>query len=199
MGTQGSWSPQRLPSPREAVRPGLEAAPSRATIPPSPPARLSPLPSRGCSLVCSEEGNCKLIFISILEENLNSLHGNDPRHPRESIMGFNCSQSWPIRVGPAPGTLSLLPISGALPWVHSALGVSLSLSLLLSLSLWASVSLFLSRCMSLPVSRCPWLWLWPLPTAQGSGRHPSSDEPQGTSACNLSGLRAAASRLGLRG
>lgn len=30
--------------------------------------------SRGCSHMCSEEGNCKLIFISLLEENLNSAH-----------------------------------------------------------------------------------------------------------------------------
>lgn len=45
-----------------------------ATPPPAHLPGLRFLPSRGCSPVCSEEGNCKLIFISILEENLNSPH-----------------------------------------------------------------------------------------------------------------------------
>lgn len=58
---------------------------------PSPAPARAELPSRqGCSHRRSEEGNCKLIFISILEENLNSLHGNNPCHLRESIVGFNC-------------------------------------------------------------------------------------------------------------
>lgn len=53
----------------EAVASGPEAPPPPAHLP-----GLSFLPSRDHSHMCSEEGNCKLIFISILEENLNSLH-----------------------------------------------------------------------------------------------------------------------------
>lgn len=47
MGTQGSWSLQRLPSPREAMRPGLEAALSRATIPPQPTCQVEPSSQQG--------------------------------------------------------------------------------------------------------------------------------------------------------
>lgn len=55
----------------EAVGSGPEGAPRP---PPAHLPGLSFLPSRDRSHMCSEEGNCKLIFISILEENLNSLH-----------------------------------------------------------------------------------------------------------------------------
>lgn len=54
---------------RLCTGPGPKATPPPAHLP-----GLRFLPSRVCSPVCSEEGNCKLIFISILEENLNSPH-----------------------------------------------------------------------------------------------------------------------------
>lgn len=109
--------------------------------------------------MCSEEGNCKLIFISILEENLNSLHGNDPRHPRESITDFNCSQSCPIRAGQPAWPLSP-PASSSLE-----LSISLSLSVLVSDSFILSFPL----CVSSLLSLCVCVLLHSSLQAQGSG------------------------------
>lgn len=104
--------------------------------------------------MCSEEGNCKLIFISILEENLNSLHGNDPRPPRESITGCHCSQPRPIGAGQAQAPHP--PPSLGPPW--GALGSQGALALCVSLSqphcLPWGLSFFLSCYLSLFVSHC---------------------------------------------
>lgn len=99
-GRLSSWG-CTVPSSKTAD-PGSEGHPPTAHLP-----GLTSLPSRGCSHVCSEEGNCKLIFISILGENLNILYWNDPCHPRESIMGCNWSRSWPIRAGQPTRALCL--------------------------------------------------------------------------------------------
>lgn len=103
--------------------------------------------------MCSEEGNCKLIFISILEENLNSLHGNDPRHPRESITGFNCSQSWPIRVGQPAWPLSPSASSSLELYISLSLSVLVSDSFILSFPL--CVSSLLSLCVCVLVALFP--------------------------------------------
>ena len=104
--------------------------------------------------MCSEEGNCKLIFISILEENLNSLHGKDPRPPRESITGCHCSQPRPIGAGQAQAPHP--PPSLGPPW--GALGSQGALALCVSLSqphcLPWGLSFFLSCYLSLFVSHC---------------------------------------------
>jgi len=141
--------------------------------------------------VCSEEGNCKLIFISILEENLNSLHGNDPRPPRESITGFHCSQPQPIGAGPAPGPAPHPPPSLGLPLgcigaqgAPAPLRVSQSRPRCLSWGLSLSLLLFVSVHLSLSLQP-------PVPSTQGA----SELQPQGwawvpAQPCPQGGLRS---------